>query len=306
MNKVKVALVAHHNYKQHMYDWVRENKELLAQNELYATGYTGSVLEKLELNINKFKGGPVGGDIELANAILNQEIDVLIFFCDWVRREALDIDPNVLLRAASVTNIPLALNASSADWITQSPLFGITEYQSKKDDLVTTYKLPPSATETEIKDALEQTLPDDDIRSVTEEFAAIVEKYQSSGHESLLKHLASMLAAKRNCKWEDVIEELRGVLDVTDEKRELLKRPMLERIEYIVDQTIEQNRQMAKDVLDKNVNIADLLAKVKENAMDTAKEKRFVLRIKSSIIAFGQGKQKCLMPGLLSKLKKKS
>ena len=42
----RIALVAHDNKKQDLYDWAKFNRDLLAEHELYATGTTGSVLEE--------------------------------------------------------------------------------------------------------------------------------------------------------------------------------------------------------------------------------------------------------------------
>ncbi len=41
-----VALVAHDHYKDALSDWVQENKEILSQHELYATGTTGHILAR--------------------------------------------------------------------------------------------------------------------------------------------------------------------------------------------------------------------------------------------------------------------
>ena len=50
----RIALVAHDNKKQDLYDWAKFNRDLLAEHVLYATGTTGSVLEQeLDLQIHK-------------------------------------------------------------------------------------------------------------------------------------------------------------------------------------------------------------------------------------------------------------
>jgi hypothetical protein len=39
----KIALVAHDNKKQDLYEWAKFNRDLLAQHILYATGTTGAI-----------------------------------------------------------------------------------------------------------------------------------------------------------------------------------------------------------------------------------------------------------------------
>ncbi|HEY6320547.1 MAG TPA: hypothetical protein VJA16_03190 [Thermoanaerobaculia bacterium] len=39
----KIALVAHDNKKQDLFDWAKYNVQLLAQHDLYATGTTGTI-----------------------------------------------------------------------------------------------------------------------------------------------------------------------------------------------------------------------------------------------------------------------
>jgi methylglyoxal synthase len=123
----KIALVAHDNKKQDLYDWAKFNRDLLAEHELYATGTTGSVLEEqLDLSIQKLESGPLGGDQQIGAKISGNEIDFVIFF--WDPLETLPHDPDIkaLLRIAMVWNIPVACNRASADFMFSSPLMSDT------------------------------------------------------------------------------------------------------------------------------------------------------------------------------------
>ena len=280
-----IVLVAHDNYKENLLDWVKVNKEVLKSHKLLATGYTEMVLKKAELDFKRFKSGATGGDIELANAIINNEVDLLIFFCDWICAKSVDFDPSILFRAAAIANIPIAINSSSADWMLRSALLQ-EDYEAGKDQLVDRFKLaPPPTLEGPAVEEDTKSVPQD-VKDITEEFVAIVEKYQATGYESLLKHLSSLLAAKRDCKADDVIEELREHLDVSDEKRELLQLSMPDRIRLVVDKTIEQNKKMAQDVLDKNVSIEDLMVKAQEIALNTVIEKDLKFALIGGLRAF--------------------
>ncbi len=119
----RVALIAHDNKKADLVEWVRFNKDLLAQHDLYATRTTGRlIVERLGLGVTEFQSGPLGGDQQIGARITDGRIDVLIFF--WDPLEPLPHDPDVraLLRIAVVWNIPVACNRASADFMISSPL----------------------------------------------------------------------------------------------------------------------------------------------------------------------------------------
>ena len=130
----KIALIAHDHKKPDLLEWVKFNRDILLQHELFATGTTGKLLEKeLELKITVFESGPLGGDQQIGARIAEGCIDFLIFF--WDPLEPLSHDPDVkaLLRMAVVWNIPTACNRASADFLISSPLM-YQEYLRKLPD----------------------------------------------------------------------------------------------------------------------------------------------------------------------------
>jgi len=119
----KIALVAHDNKKHDLVEWARFNRDLLAHHRVYATGTTGTILEKeLGFEITKLQSGPLGGDQQIGAKIVQDEIDFLIFFWDPLEPQPHDPDVKALLRMAVVWNIPIACNRATADFMISSPL----------------------------------------------------------------------------------------------------------------------------------------------------------------------------------------
>ena len=133
--KKKIALVAHDNKKDDLLEWTRFNRDRLGEHELYATGTTGNLLAReLDLDINKLRSGPLGGDQQIGSKIVEGEIDFLVFFWDPLEAQPYNPDVKALLRLAVVWNIPIACDRASADFMFSSPLIS-EEYCRGQNDV---------------------------------------------------------------------------------------------------------------------------------------------------------------------------
>src|SRR5712692_5721119 len=150
MNRRKrIALVAHDNKKADLLEWVRFNRALLAEHELFATGTTGGLLEEeLGIPVTKLQSGPLGGDQQIGAKIAEGAIDFLIFF--WHPLEPHPHDPAVkaLLRISVVWNTPVACNRSSADFMISSPLMSEHYERQLPDYIAYSERLEKSAVAT--------------------------------------------------------------------------------------------------------------------------------------------------------------
>jgi methylglyoxal synthase len=130
----RIALVAHDNKKTDLLDWVRFNRAILIEHELFATGTTGGLLEEeLGISVVKLQSGPLGGDQQIGAMITEGLVDFLIFFWDPLEPHPHDPDVKALLRISVVWNTPVACNRSSADFMISSPLMSAGYEQQLPD-----------------------------------------------------------------------------------------------------------------------------------------------------------------------------
>lgn len=130
-----IALVAHDHMKNDLIAWARYNKDLLSNHTLMATGTTGKRLEEeLHLDVRRFMSGPLGGDQQIGAAIAQGEVDMLVFFWDPLEPQPHDPDVKALLRIATLWNVGIAVNRTSADLMISSPLLDAS-YKFERPDL---------------------------------------------------------------------------------------------------------------------------------------------------------------------------
>ena len=114
---IKIALIAHDAKKPEMVSFVVNNQQFLHDCKIYATGTTGSHIEKEGFTVEKLLSGPKGGDAQIAALRATGEVDVVIFFRDPLDKHPHEPDVQMLMRLCDVHNVPLATNPSAAYYI---------------------------------------------------------------------------------------------------------------------------------------------------------------------------------------------
>jgi methylglyoxal synthase len=139
MQNVKnIILIAHDSRKKDLLEWVEYNRDVLIEHRLFATGTTGALIARhANLDITRYKSGPLGGDQQVGAKISDGELDILIFFWDPLEPQPHDPDVKALLRIAVLYNIPTACNRATADFLVASPLFH-GEYERLLEDFAAT------------------------------------------------------------------------------------------------------------------------------------------------------------------------
>jgi methylglyoxal synthase len=132
--KKRIALVAHDGRKADLVEWIKHNRDELAQHDLYGTGGTGALItSETGLEVHRFLSGPLGGDQQIGAAIATRDLDMLVFFWDPLEPQPHDPDVKALLRLAVLQNIPTASNRATADFLITSPLMDV-EYRRRMPD----------------------------------------------------------------------------------------------------------------------------------------------------------------------------
>lgn len=112
---MRIALIAHDNKKQEMVALAQSYTETLGRCSLCATGTTGRrIMEATGLHVACYLSGPLGGDQQIGSAIVNKEIDLVIFLRDPLTAHPHEPDVSALLRVCDVIGTPVATNLSTA------------------------------------------------------------------------------------------------------------------------------------------------------------------------------------------------
>ena len=112
---MRIALIAHDKKKEEMIQFAKKNESILKKVELVSTGTTGlRVMENTNLQIYRYKSGPLGGDQQIGALVADHNVDMIIFLRDPLTSQPHEPDIMALLRLCDVYKVPLATNVESA------------------------------------------------------------------------------------------------------------------------------------------------------------------------------------------------
>lgn len=194
-----IALISHPRWADKMIEWAKKNEESLKEFNVITTGDI-RLEHFMRIPITTIKPFHECGDLRIASQILTGSIDALVLFWDWNSGSWYDEEGSSknahvsILRAAFEENIPIALNATTADLlISEKPEPDVEEQVV-------------SPLQHEISSVLD---------SFVEENKTIVEKYQS-GFKSMLNvmsdKIVSYLNGGANIDKEDIKQVLENLL----------------------------------------------------------------------------------------------
>ncbi|NJM97080.1 MAG: methylglyoxal synthase [Phormidesmis sp. RL_2_1] len=114
-----VALIAHDSQKNALVNFVNEYAKLLSRYQLIATATTGDrILQAIapdsSLTLKKCLPGAMGGDIQIAALVAENQIAAVIFLTDSLSTNHCTADVNTMLRMCQLHNVPLATNLATA------------------------------------------------------------------------------------------------------------------------------------------------------------------------------------------------
>lgn len=115
-----IAIIAHDGKKAEMVAFVKDNKEILENFRIIATGTTGQHIENAGLAVTRKLSGPLGGDAQIASDVAEGKVDAVIFLRDPLGKHPHDPDIFMLMRICDVHNVPMATNLATASLIINS------------------------------------------------------------------------------------------------------------------------------------------------------------------------------------------
>ena len=132
---MNIAIIAHDSKKELMIQFCIAYSGILSKHKLCATGTTGKqVSEATGLAIQQYLVGSQGGCQQISSKISCNEIDLLLFFRDPIRRKTSEPDERDILRLCDVYNIPMATNIATAEALIMALERGDLDYRDNYRD----------------------------------------------------------------------------------------------------------------------------------------------------------------------------
>ncbi len=118
---MRIGFIAHETKKNLMQNFCVAYKNILAKNELYATGTTGRLIEEAtNLSVHKYHAGSLGGIEQIGSQIEHNQMDLVIFLRDPMTPKSSEPDVDIIMRSCDIHNIPFASSLATAELLIKS------------------------------------------------------------------------------------------------------------------------------------------------------------------------------------------
>jgi methylglyoxal synthase len=114
---INIALISHDGKKPEMVSFVLGHRDFLEKCNVFATGTTGSHIEKEGFDVECLLSGPLGGDAQIGAMVAEGKMDLIVFFRDPLDKHPHEPDVQMLMRLCDVHNVPLATNPKAAKYL---------------------------------------------------------------------------------------------------------------------------------------------------------------------------------------------
>lgn len=114
---INISLISHDGKKPEMVSFVLGHREFLEKCNVFATGTTGTHIEKEGFDVHRLLSGPLGGDAQIGSLVAEGKMDLVIFFRDPLDKHPHEPDVQMLMRLCDVHNVPLATNPKAAKYL---------------------------------------------------------------------------------------------------------------------------------------------------------------------------------------------
>jgi len=127
MDVKRIALVAQDGMKESILELVEEYKPFFLDSYIVSTFGTAEYLQKnMKIIANDVvNSGPDGGDISIANMVLEDNIDIVIFLLNPLRHFPHYKDAYALMWTCNIKNVPLATNVKTANLMLSSLIYRV-------------------------------------------------------------------------------------------------------------------------------------------------------------------------------------
>lgn len=122
-SKKRIGVIAHEDNRIELIDWAYHHKRVLMQHDLVATETISNILEGvINAPVSKLLSTPLTSHQQLALMLAEAKLDIIIFLSDPLVPGVFQKDNKDLLELAVSSNIIIAANRRTADFILNSVL----------------------------------------------------------------------------------------------------------------------------------------------------------------------------------------